>query len=80
MYDGESRRKFSGAQMQHIPKVLARLREESIDDKLVVVGGVIPDEDAAALQIEGVDKVFTMGARTGDIAAYIREWWEQQGR
>ena len=71
---------LSGAQMQHIPKVLARLREESIDDKLVVVGGVIPDEDAAALQIEGVDKVFTMGARTGDIAVYIREWWEQQGR
>jgi methylmalonyl-CoA mutase C-terminal domain/subunit len=71
---------LSGAQMQHIPKVLARLREESIDDKLVVVGGVIPDEDAEALQIEGVDKVFTMGARTGDIAVYIREWWEQQGR
>ena len=71
---------LSGAHMQHIPKVLARLREESIDDKLVVVGGVIPDEDAEALQAGGVGKVFTMGARTTDITAYIREWWEQQER
>ncbi|MBW2425724.1 MAG: cobalamin B12-binding domain-containing protein [Deltaproteobacteria bacterium] len=69
---------LSGAQMQHIPKVLERLREEEIDDKLVVVGGVIPDEDAEALTDAGVDRVFTMGARTGDIADYIREWWDQQ--
>jgi len=69
---------LSGAQMQHIPKVLERLREEEIDDKLVVVGGVIPDEDAEALVDAGVDRVFTMGARTGDIADYIREWWDQQ--
>ena len=69
---------LSGAQMQHIPKVLDRLRDEEIDDKLVVVGGVIPDEDAAALKEAGVDAVFTMGARTGDIATYIREWWDQR--
>jgi methylmalonyl-CoA mutase C-terminal domain/subunit len=69
---------LSGAQMQHIPKVLERLREEEIDDKLVVVGGVIPDEDAEALIDAGVDRVFTMGSRTGDIADYIREWWDQQ--
>ena len=71
---------LSGAQMQHIPKVLARLREEGADDKLVVVGGVIPDEDAAALKEAGVDEVFTMGARTGDIATYIRAWWDRQER
>jgi methylmalonyl-CoA mutase C-terminal domain/subunit len=69
---------LSGAQMQHIPKVLERLREEEINDKLVVVGGVIPDEDAEALIDAGVDRVFTMGSRTGDIADYIREWWDQQ--
>lgn len=71
---------LSGAQMQHIPKVLDRLREEEIDDKLVVVGGVIPDEDADALKAAGVDQVFTMGARTGDIASYIREWWDDQSK
>ena len=64
--------------MQHIPKVLERLREEDVDDKLVVVGGVIPDEDAASLKEAGVDAVFTMGARTGDIADYIRDWWNGQ--
>lgn len=71
---------LSGAQMQHIPKVLERLREEQLDDKLVVVGGVIPDEDAETLIAAGVDQVFTMGARTADIATYIREWWDQRER
>jgi methylmalonyl-CoA mutase C-terminal domain/subunit len=69
---------LSGAQMQHIPKVLDRLREQEVDDKLVVVGGVIPDEDAESLKAAGVHAVFTMGARTGDIATYIREWWDTQ--
>ncbi len=71
---------LSGAQMQHIPKVLDKLREEQIDDKLVVVGGVIPDEDADSLVAAGVDKVFTMGTRTTEIAEFIRAWWDgQQG-
>ena len=69
---------LSGAQMQHIPKVLDRLREEGAEDKLVVVGGVIPDEDAEALKQAGVGEVFTMGARTSDIATYIRDWWDQR--
>ena len=67
---------LSGAQMQHIPKVLEKLREEEVDDKLVVVGGVIPDEDAETLVESGVDRVFTMGARTSEIAEFIREWWD----
>jgi len=71
---------LSGAQMQHIPKVLERLRAEEVDDKLVVVGGVIPDEDALDLKRAGVDEVFTMGARTSDIASFIRNWWDQQER
>ncbi len=69
---------LSGAQMQHIPKVLTRLREEGVDDKLVVVGGVIPDEDAESLKAAGVGAVFTMGARTGDIAEFIHSWWDAQ--
>lgn len=69
---------LSGAQMQHIPKVLDRLREAGVDDKLVVVGGVIPDEDADSLKAAGVGAVFTMGARTGDIAEFIHSWWDVQ--
>ena len=69
---------LSGAQMQHIPKVLDKLREEEIDDKLVVVGGVIPDEDADSLLASGVDRVFTMGAKTSEIAEFIRGWWDEQ--
>ena len=71
---------LSGAQMQHVPKVLEGLRAEGVDDKLVVVGGVIPDEDAAELLAAGVDRVFTMGAHTGEIVDFIRAWWEQGER
>lgn len=69
---------LSGAHMQHITKVMEKLREAGVDDKLVVVGGVIPDDDATELEAAGVDKIFTMGAHTRDIAQYIRAWWEQQ--
>ncbi len=71
---------LSGAQMQHIPKVLKGLQAAEANDKLVVVGGVIPDEDAEALQKAGVDHVFTMGARTTDIVESIRTWWEARER
>ena len=71
---------LSGAQMQHIPKVLDGLEAAGAGDKLVVVGGVIPDEDAEALKVAGVGEVFTMGAKTSDIASFIQEWSERQGR
>lgn len=66
---------LSAAHMTHFPRVVELLRERGAGDKLVVAGGVIPDEDAAFLQRSGVSRIFTMGARTDDIVAYLREWW-----
>ena len=66
---------LSAAHMTHFPRVVELLREQGAGDKLVVAGGVIPDEDAAALRRAGVSQIFTMGARTDDIVAYLREWW-----
>ncbi len=65
---------LSAAHMHHLPKVIEILRERGVDDKLIVAGGVIPEEDAAELLERGVDRVFTMGAETSAIVAYIEQW------
>jgi len=64
---------LSGAHMRYIPHVLELMKEHGIDDKVVLVGGVIPQEDIAALEALGVDRVFTMGAEMQTMVNYIRE-------
>jgi (2R)-ethylmalonyl-CoA mutase len=50
---------LSGSHRELIPSVLAALREEGVHDVPVVVGGIIPEADAAALQDAGVAAVYT---------------------
>jgi methylmalonyl-CoA mutase, C-terminal domain len=66
---------LSAAHMQHLPRVAQLLREQGAGDKLVIVGGVIPHEDMPALEAAGIAKIFTMGAKTDEIVAYVRAWW-----
>ncbi len=63
---------LSAAHMRHVPRVVELLREQGAGDKLVVAGGVIPEEDAARLKALGVNEIFTMGAHTDAVVAYIR--------
>lgn len=65
---------LSAAHMHHIPRVVELLREQEADEKLVIAGGVIPAKDEAELLRSGVARVFTMGAETSAIVAYLREW------
>jgi methylmalonyl-CoA mutase C-terminal domain/subunit len=65
---------LSAAHMQHLPRVAQLLREAGAGDKLVIAGGVIPPEDAPALEAAGIAKIFTMGATTDEIVDYIRAW------
>jgi methylmalonyl-CoA mutase C-terminal domain/subunit len=67
---------LSAAHMRHVPRVAQLLREQGAGDKLVIAGGVIPPEDVPALEAAGVAKIFTMGAKTDEIVAYIRAWWD----
>jgi methylmalonyl-CoA mutase, C-terminal domain len=72
---------LSAAHMRHLPRVVELLRAQGADDKLVIAGGVIPQEDAAALKAAGVREIFTMGAGTREIVDYIRDWWStHEGR
>ena len=63
----------SGAHMTLFPKVVQQLRERGAGDIVVFGGGIIPADDIPTLQAEGIEKVFTPGANTGDIATWPRE-------
>ena len=64
---------LSGAHMALVPRVLELLRENDVGDVLVVVGGIIPDEDVPALQAMGVRGVFGPGTPTDQIVSFIHE-------
>jgi len=63
---------LSGAHMTLVPKVLELLREQGVEDVVVTVGGTIPAENAPELKKLGVAEVFTPGASTDEIVAFIR--------
>ena len=63
---------LSGAHMALCPRVVELLRKEGMDDVVVLVGGIIPDEDVAPLKALGVQGVFGPGTSTGEIVGFIR--------
>jgi methylmalonyl-CoA mutase C-terminal domain/subunit len=69
---------LSGAHMTLVPKVVALLKEQGVDDVLVTVGGTIPAEDIPELEKLGVAGVFTPGAGTDDIVDFIRAGAEER--
>jgi methylmalonyl-CoA mutase C-terminal domain/subunit len=64
---------LSGAHMTLIPRILELLRENDVEDVLVLVGGTIPTSDAQELKEAGVAEIFTPGAPTGAIVDFLRE-------
>lgn len=69
---------LSGAHMKHFPKVVELLAEKGAGEKLVIGGGVIPDEDVEVLKERGMAEIFTMGTDTRDVVAYLEAWWAKQ--
>jgi methylmalonyl-CoA mutase C-terminal domain/subunit len=63
---------LSGAHMTLVPKVVALLAAQGVDDVLVTVGGTIPADDIPELKALGVSEVFTPGAGTDEIVEFIR--------
>jgi methylmalonyl-CoA mutase C-terminal domain/subunit len=63
---------LSGAHNTIIPRISELMRAQGLDDVLLVVGGIIPDEDIAGLKQAGVSEVFQPGAATQEIVNYLR--------
>lgn len=64
---------LSGAHLSLFPKVVEELAARDAGDIIVFGGGVIPDEDIAALADAGIAAVFTPGTPLDDIAAWVAE-------
>jgi methylmalonyl-CoA mutase C-terminal domain/subunit len=63
---------LSGAHMTLVPRIVALLKEQGIDDVLVTVGGTIPGDDIPELKRLGVAEVFGPGSSTQAIVEFIR--------
>ncbi|HWB57727.1 MAG TPA: cobalamin B12-binding domain-containing protein [Gaiellaceae bacterium] len=63
---------LSGAHMTLVPRILEGLRENGVDDVLVVVGGTIPREDVESLKEQGVAEIFTPGAPVSEIVDFLQ--------
>jgi methylmalonyl-CoA mutase C-terminal domain/subunit len=64
---------LSGAHRTLCPRIVSLLREKGMNDCLIVVGGIIPQEDIPLLKKEGVTEVFLPGSTTGEMIKFIRE-------
>ena len=66
---------LSGAHMTLFPRVKALLDELGADHILLTGGGIIPEDDVAELELEGVGRLFGPGTSTSDAIAYVKEWF-----
>src|ERR1700756_3905206 len=64
---------LSGAHNAIVPRVMDLLRQNKMDDVLVVVGGIIPDQDESALKKLGVAHIARPGTPLDDIVQFIRK-------
>ncbi|MBV9181640.1 MAG: cobalamin B12-binding domain-containing protein [Acidobacteria bacterium] len=63
---------LSGAHNAIVPRVTELLRQNHLEDVLVIVGGIIPDQDVEALKKAGVAGVFPPGTSMDEIVRFIR--------
>lgn len=64
---------LSGAHLTLMPRLVNLLREQGVDDMLVLAGGIIPEDDVAELQRQGVDAVFGPGSDLDEIVLHTRQ-------
>ena len=63
---------LSGAHMTLCPRIMELMQKERLNDVLVLVGGIIPDQDIQKLKELGIGEVFQPGASTQEIIDYVR--------
>ncbi len=66
---------LSGAHMTLFPRVKDLLGEAGADQVLLTGGGIIPEDDAKALEAKGIGRLFGPGTPTSDAIDYVRAWF-----
>jgi methylmalonyl-CoA mutase C-terminal domain/subunit len=64
---------YSGAHLSLSKKLMDRLRHLGLENKMVLVGGNIPQKDIRTLEGYGVRGVFPVGSKLDDVVDFIRE-------
>jgi methylmalonyl-CoA mutase C-terminal domain/subunit len=64
---------LSGAHLNLTKRVLDGLREKWVEDKIVIVGGTVPQADVEKLKEMGVTEIFTSGASIRQISQFIKD-------
>jgi methylmalonyl-CoA mutase, C-terminal domain len=62
---------LSGAHNTLCPRIVDLLRQNGMEDTLVLVGGIVPQDDIQKLKENGVAEVFLPGTSTQDIVSFI---------
>src|SRR5262249_18328745 len=68
---------LSGAHNALVPRIMELLKQKEMTDVVVILGGIVPDEDAAELKRQGVAAVFQPGSPLQDIVDFIRSTVKQ---
>lgn len=64
---------LSGAHLELFADVMKGFKDKKMVDVIVVAGGIIPEDDIAALKKMGIKTIFGPGTKTGDIAETIKK-------
>jgi methylmalonyl-CoA mutase, C-terminal domain len=64
---------LSGAHNTLCPQLMDLLRKKGMNDVMVLVGGIIPEQDIAGLKKAGIAEIFLPGTSTQDIVKYVNE-------
>src|SRR5947209_8219128 len=62
---------LSGAHNTLCPRIVQLLRANGMEDTLVLVGGIVPQEDIPTLKAKGIAEIFLPGTSTEDIVKFI---------
>ncbi len=63
---------LSGAHLEIIPRIMEMLEEQDMTDVLVILGGIVPEDDREYLKSIGVTEIFGPGTATFEIVNYIK--------
>ncbi len=69
---------LSGAHLELVPLIVEKLKAKGKGDAVVVLGGIIPEEDYESLKKAGVQGIFGPGASTKDVSAFIKKAVEEK--
>lgn len=64
---------LSGAHMHLFPRIMELMRENKLNDVIVIAGGIIPDHDIPKLKEIGLAEIFPPGSSLEDIVSFVKD-------